>query len=55
MTIEFTEEEMTLAKQISEIYRMPIGEGDWYISEDFDFRSGWSSPRLNDNDYEPVK
>ena len=53
--MEFTKEEISLCKQIVEKHRKKIGEGDWYVSDGSDYRTGWSNPMLNTNDYEPVK
>ena len=52
---KFTKKEISLCKQLAEKHRKKIGEGDWYISESSEYKTGWSSPMLNDNDYEPVK
>ena len=53
--IKFTKEEISLCKQVAEKHRKEVGKGDWYVSEDSDYKTGWSNPMLNINDYEPVK
>lgn len=51
----FTPTEIDLCKKIAEkkacVYL--LGEGDYFIYEDPDRKSGWSNPTLNVNDYEP--
>lgn len=53
--IKFNPEEISLCKQVAKKHKKEIGKGDWYISEDSDYKTGWSNPMLNFSDYAPVK